>query len=242
MKHLTRISAWFSCLVLVAAAGLPAARADQFDRKTTLTFSEPIQVPNRILEPGTYVFKLVDWKKSNKHIVQILSQDEKQVLTTIIAIPNFQLTTKEKTELLFWEVPAGQPRALRAWFYPGDNFGQEFAYPENLSAQISTVNGNVQVPVETSAVASTAVEPPPHVSEPTPRPAPEPAPAAAVVAPEPAQTAAVAPVQPIEPSPTITHSTPAELPHTASYEPLIFVAGLILLVAFAMTRTSRRTL
>jgi hypothetical protein len=244
MKNLTRTAAWFSCLVIVVAAGLPAARADQFDRKTTMTISEPIQIPNKILDPGTYVFKLVDWKKSDKHIVQILSQDEKHVVTTIIAIPNFRLTPKGRTEFSFWETPAGQPRALRAWFYPGDNFGQEFAYPEAMSVQISTGNSNVQVPVETSTVTSTAtVEPPPHVSEPAPKPAPAPTAAAVAPEPEPVQSAAVVPEKPIEPSATISHSTPAELPHTASHEPLLFVVGLISLLAFAITTLrARRTL
>jgi LPXTG-motif cell wall-anchored protein len=240
MQTLTRMPALFSCLVLVAAAGLPAARADQFDRKTTMTISEPIQIPNRVLEPGTYVFKLVDWKKSDKHIVQIFTPDEKHVVTTIIAIPNYRLQPKNKTEFTFWETPAGQPPALRAWFYPGDNFGQEFAYPKEMSAQISTGNSNVQVPVETSAVTTSEVPPPPHVSERAPAPAPAP--------PEPVQSAAVAqqpapaPEKIIEPSDTISHATPTELPHTASQEPFMLLAGLISLVAFAvLTVKTRRT-
>jgi hypothetical protein len=241
--------ALFSCLVLVAAAGLPAARADQFDRKTTMTFSEPIQIPNRVLEPGTYVFKLIDWKKSDKHIVQVLSPDEKHVVTTIIAIPNYRLQPKGKTEFTFWETAAGQPRALRAWFYPGDNFGQEFAYPKEMSTQIATGNGNVQVPVDTSTVTSTTtvVPPAPTVSERAPAPEPTPAPTTAAAPPEPVQSAAVAeqppaPVKAIEPSGTISHETPRELPHTASQEPLVLLAGLISLAAFAvMTARTRRT-
>jgi hypothetical protein len=224
---------------------MPAARADQFDRKTTMTISEPVQIPNMVLEPGTYVFKLIDWKKSDKHIVQISTPDEKHVVTTIIAIPNLRLTPKGKTEFTFWETPAGQPRALRAWFYPGDSFGQEFAYPAAMSAQISTGNGNMQVPVETSSVTeSSEVPPPPPVSERAPAPVPEPAP---VAPPEPVQTAAAAPQpvvreQVIEPSETISHSTPRELPHTASYQPLIVLAGLISLAAFALiTVRNKRT-
>jgi hypothetical protein len=55
------------------------------------------------------------------------------VVTTILAIPNYRLQVTDKTVFQYWEVPAGQPRALRAWFYPGDNFGQEFAYPKQKS-------------------------------------------------------------------------------------------------------------
>ncbi len=209
-----------------------------------MIISEPIQIPNKVLEPGTYVLKLIDWKKSDKHIVQILSQDEKHVITTIIAIPNYRLVPKGKTEFTFWETAAGQPPALRAWFYPGDNFGQEFAYSAAMSAQISAGNGNIQVPVETATAApASEVPPPPPVAERTPAPAAEPVPAAP---PEPVQTAAaeqpVAPPAPIEPSETITHSTPAELPHTASDEGLMLVAGLISIAAFAaMTVRYKRT-
>jgi len=34
---------------------------------------------------------------------------------------------------------------MRAWFYPGDNFGQEFAYPKTAAVQIASVN-NASVP------------------------------------------------------------------------------------------------
>ena len=39
----------------------------------------------------------------------------------------------------FWETPADQPTAVRAWFYPGDNFGQEFAYPKAKAQQLALV-------------------------------------------------------------------------------------------------------
>jgi hypothetical protein len=186
---------------------------------------------------------LIDWKKSDKHIVQVLSPDEKHVVTTIIAIPNYRLKPTGKTTFTFWETAASRPRALRAWFYPGDSFGQEFAYPKEMSAQISAGNSNMAVPVETSAVTrptTSEVPAAPHVTERAPEPAPEPAPTPTAPAIEPVQSAAVAEQpavreKPIEPSETKVQTTPTELPHTASYEPLVLLAGLISLVAFAVT-------
>ncbi len=35
----------------------------------------------------------------------------------------------EKAILQLEDRPEGQPEALKAWFYPGDNFGVEFVYP-----------------------------------------------------------------------------------------------------------------
>jgi hypothetical protein len=96
-----------------------------------------MQVPKKVLEPGKYVFKLAD-SQSDRHIVQIFSEDEKHLITTILAIPNYRLKVRGKSEFGFWETPAGQPRALRAWFYPGDNFGHEFAYPPSTSTEITT--------------------------------------------------------------------------------------------------------
>jgi hypothetical protein len=232
-------------VALMAAALTPSAKADQWDKKTIITINEPVQVPSCcnpdhvvVLQPGTYVLALVD-SLSDRHIVRVLEQDQKTVVTTILAIPNYRLKPTDKSTFQFWETPAGQPRAMRAWFYPGDNFGQEFAYPKEMSAQISTGNSNVQVPVETSAVTNTTFEvpPPPHVSERAPEPAPAP--------PEPVQSVAVAqqpapPEKVIEPSDTISHATPTELPHTASQEPLMLLAGLISLVAFAVLTVKTR--
>lgn len=127
-----------SCLGLASLMMMPNALADQWNKKTILTVNEPIQVPGKVLQPGKYVMKLLD-SPSNRHIVQIFNDREDQLQTTVLAIPNYRLQPTGKTEFQWWEVPAGQPKALRAWFYPGDNFGQEFAYPKNEAVQIATV-------------------------------------------------------------------------------------------------------
>ena len=90
-----------------------------------------------------------------RHIVQIFDKDRQHVITTILAIPNYRLQPTGDTVFQFWEVPAGQPRALRAWFYPGDNFGQEFAYPKQTAAQIAAY---VKTPVPAIEVETSAVE------------------------------------------------------------------------------------
>jgi len=130
-----------ACLGLMSFA--PSAMADQWNKRTIITVGEPVQVPGKVLQPGKYVMKLMD-SPSNRHIVQIFNEDESQLQTTVLAIPNYRLQPTGKTEFQWWETPAGQPRALRAWFYPGDNFGQEFAYPKTEAMAIAkTVNENV---------------------------------------------------------------------------------------------------
>jgi hypothetical protein len=104
-----------------------------------LTVKETILIPGRELPPGTYVMKLMD-SQSNRHIVQIMNEEENKVEATILAIPNYRLKPTGNTELRYWETPAGTPPALRAWFYPGDSFGQEFAYPKDVAERIALAN------------------------------------------------------------------------------------------------------
>lgn len=240
MKHSTKTFTVLLSLGLMAAVAFStAAKADEWDKKTIMTINEAIQVPNTLLEPGTYVFKLLD-SQSDRHIVQIFNQDESHLVTTILAIPNYRLQPRGTTKFAFWETPAGQPAALRAWFYPGDNFGQEFAYSAAMSSQIAANNSNATVPVESTPVASAATPEPQPAAEPAPEPAPASQTAALVtsepVTPEAAQVEQAPQPAVQEPTvePSATAPQPAELPHTASYYPLFLLAGLISLVAFAV--------
>jgi hypothetical protein len=215
-------------LLAVASIGLlgiafaPNAPADEWNKKTVMTVSEPIQVPNQVLPAGTYVIKLLD-SASDRHIVQIFNADESHLFTTILAIPNYRIQPTGKTVFTFWETPPGQPKALRAWFYPGDNFGQEFAYPKSAAAQIAAVtHQSVPTTEATQAaelpkaeVTQTQPEPQQEVAQNTPPPQPEAAPA-----PEPAPA-------------------PQELPKTASPYPLIGLAGIFSLALFALVRAFR---
>jgi hypothetical protein len=133
--------------VISAAAfiSLGLVQADEWDKKTTITVNETILIPGRSLPPGKYVMKLATIG-AERHIVQIMNADETKVEATILAFNNERLKPTGKTVLRYWETPAGTPPALRAWFYPGDNFGQEFAYPKATADQISRQNNNEKVP------------------------------------------------------------------------------------------------
>ena len=89
-------------MALTAVALAPSARADDYNEKTVVTFSGPVEIPGvhlkgwGVLPAGTYVFKLVD-SQSDRHIVQIFSADQKTVYATILAIPNYRLKATGKT-------------------------------------------------------------------------------------------------------------------------------------------------
>src|SRR5581483_7781157 len=137
------------CAALIGAAFSPSVKADDWNRKTVMTFSAPVEIPGvhltgwGVLPAGTYVFKILN-SQSDRHIVQIFSQDEKTVYATILAIPNYRLKATDKTVVTFRERPAGEPEALRAWFYPGKNWGEEFVYPKAKAMALATTT---KVPV-----------------------------------------------------------------------------------------------
>src|SRR5947208_16722708 len=97
----------------------PGVRADQWNKKTILTFSGPVQIPGATLPAGSYVFKLADLS-GNRHVVQVFDKDEKKIFATILAIPNERLEVKDDPVVMFAERPAGSPQAVQVWFYPGE--------------------------------------------------------------------------------------------------------------------------
>jgi hypothetical protein len=192
---------------LLGMSFVPKAHADAWDKMTIVTVNEPIIAGNKVLDPGTYVWKLMD-SPSNRHIVQIFDKDQRHLEETILAIPNYRLQPTGHTQFSFWETPAGVPKAVHAWFYPGDNFGQEFPYPKKLVAQLASA---APVPI------------PENYREPEPAPAPQPAPQPAAQ-PQPAPAPQPAPQENTTVAPV--PAQPQALPHTASFNPLIGLLGL----------------
>jgi len=214
--------------VAIAVSIIPAVHADTWDKKTTITIDQPMQVTDTYLEPGSYVFKLLGQDGSNRHVVQIFNKDQSHLINTVMAMPNWRLRPTGGSRFLMYETPAGSVNALHAWFYPGDNFGQEFTYPKHLR----------QVAVNTPP-------PPPPSFAPAPPAAVEPAPvevpqtqAEVAPAPEPAPAEVAQNNPPPMPESTPTPA-PAELPKTASPYPLIGLAGGLLLGLGALLRTKQ---
>jgi LPXTG-motif cell wall-anchored protein len=154
-------------LATIGAVWSPLAHADSWDKKTTITFSGPVEIPGvhlqgyGVLPAGTYVFKVLE-SNSDRHIVQIFSKDELTVYATILAIPNYRLHATDKTVMTFRERPAGQPEALRAWFYPGKEWGEEFVYPKARALVLAkeTRTPVLFTPVEIAPEVTVAIKTP----------------------------------------------------------------------------------
>jgi hypothetical protein len=123
------------CMLLFALF-LPAARADQWNQATKVTFSAPVEVPGVVLPAGTYWFSLMP-DDPDRNIVQVWNSNRTQVEATLLTVPDERLKPTGNTVLKFSERPSYSPEALHAWFYPGDNYGHEFVYPETEARQIA---------------------------------------------------------------------------------------------------------
>jgi hypothetical protein len=128
------------CATAITVALAPSARADEWNKKTILTFSGPVQIPGATLPAGSYVFKLADIP-GNRHVVQVFDKDEKKIYTTMLAIPNERLEPADEPVVLFAERASGSPQAIKVWFYPGDRIGNEFVYPKSQAMRIAKASG-----------------------------------------------------------------------------------------------------
>jgi hypothetical protein len=117
----------------------PLAQADIWNHKTKLEFSEPVQLPGKVLPAGTYIFKLMD-SATDRHIVQVFNADQSQIEGTFLTIPDKRLKATGKTVIRFAERPSGSPEALKAWFYPGAHMGEAFVYSHDEAAQLAKAN------------------------------------------------------------------------------------------------------
>jgi hypothetical protein len=124
------------CAAALTVALAPAARADEWNKKTILTFSGPVQIPGATLPAGSYVFKLADIP-GNRHVVQVFDKDEKKIYTTLLAVPNQRLDPSDKPVVLFSERATGSPQAVKVWYYPGETIGNEFVYPKSQAVRIA---------------------------------------------------------------------------------------------------------
>jgi hypothetical protein len=210
------------CLVMACVLVAPNAKADDSNEKTTIVLTQPVEVPGvgqHLLPAGTYVFKLLN-SPVDRHIVEIYNQDETKLLTTVLTITNHRVNATKDSVVTFSERPVGQPQALKAWFFSGQLYGEQFVWdkPSAIEPAQETNEAVVSTPAVTDAapveVAKTA-----PLEAVTPKE--ETIQTAAVVNAPPVEVATATPVAPPQPA----------LPQTASDLPLIGLAGLLSLGA-----------
>jgi hypothetical protein len=156
-------------------------------------------------------------------------------------------------------MPVGQPEALKEWFYPGDNYGQEFRYSKKRAAEIALAQRERGAITSTETLLAAAAAP---ATAEDPKPVGETAPQAAAPSPsdeedavmpsssdDAAETAEPAPApEPAAQAPSASNdSTPTDgangdLPKTASQLFLIGLLGVLAALVALGVRQYRRTL
>ncbi len=219
MKIVTTMACFAGGLLATVLLAPPQARADEWDQKTVFTFSGPVEVPSQILPAGTYVFKLLD-SQSDRSIVQVFDQREKHLYGTFLTIPDYRTKPSGKTIITFTERAAGAPEAVRAWFYPGENYGHDFVYPKVKAVELAKANNQ--------PVASMPDELEEHTTKPTTS-ATEPDVVAMKEAPLKAQQPTEEEVEIAEVflAPDAAPQISSRLPNTASPLPLVGLIGLV---------------
>lgn len=188
------------------------AYGNEWNQKTILKLTEPMQIQGVLLQPGTYVFKLMD-STSDRHIVRIMNQDETQVLATIVGMPHYEFEPPNDARMDFWEARAVTPPAVKTWQFAGEMFGLQFKQPPPT-----------QVAAIPPAPPYVAVLPPPPQVTPAPQPPP------------PAQAA---PPPPRHEAPPAMPPVP-RLPRTASGLPLMALLGMASLAISGVFRLFRK--
>jgi len=215
-----KFSAWClgAALALIGPTITPAL-ADEWNKETRVEISEPLEIPGKVLTPGTYVFKLAD-NDGDRNIVEIFSEDAKgkqTLVTTVLAISAYRMNTPDKTILQLEERSSGSPQAIQKWFYPGDNTGWEFVYPKSERLIVAANQAPAETPAPTPAVTPTLPQPPVET---------------AVAEPPVEEEVVIAQNEPlIEPdtNPATESSADRVLPETAGHSMTSLMAGVALL-------------
>src|SRR6202008_2741438 len=126
-------------LLLALAIILPTtARAAEYDRASQLTFSQPVQIPGRVLPPGNYWFVRDNTSIGNRNFIQIFNSDRSTLYPTIGTTAAERAQSSDHPAFTFAERESTQPSAIVTWFYPGRKTGHEFVYPAQEEKELAS--------------------------------------------------------------------------------------------------------
>lgn len=242
---------------IAALTVLLQVRAAEPVKQTPFSINDPFEIPSMILEPGHYVFRLVEREPQRNVLdvfetVQLWTGDETRLISTLLTMPNYDQPTTDKTVFSFFERGPKQPKALRIWFAPGRNYGQEFVYPKLQAVELAKSVGRAvlslppELPGDLGKLASAALQMSPAPVAPLPAAR---TPSVPVV---PRMPAVVPKIIPAAVAPVVNAPAPApiqsrararepqmiaaSLPKTASYLALFATLGILGIFAGSLLR------
>ena len=134
IKKFVRLAVATSLVAFATAASANAQTA--LNNRTVLTFSQPVEVPGKILPAGTYTFEMHD-SGMNRHVIEIFDEGGTKLQALVLAIPSYRAKATEDTVIKFAEVAPGQPQAIRFWYYPGQTTGNELVYSKTRARELA---------------------------------------------------------------------------------------------------------
>jgi LPXTG-motif cell wall-anchored protein len=219
MKTPKFLAAMVLCL---GVSALALAQGSAVQRDTKLAVSEATQVGPVLLDPGSYTLRVHDFKGGKVQVNIVRDSDQKMMgtATAMRARRNLDTNQQADNQTQFTYTTFNGHPAVATWYYPGDEWGEEFLYGKETIAANSGDVTVTQTPAPTASTSTMAESTPPapaveerHEESTRAEVAPAPAPA-----PEPART----------------------LPRTASSTPLVGLLGALSLAGAAAVRFSRR--
>jgi hypothetical protein len=128
MRKLSIVPLALAVLLLTLSLS-PSVRADDWDKKTIVTFGQDVEIPGQVLPAGTYVFKLFR-SNSDRFIVQVWSQGESQLLATLMTVGDSYPNQSGKPYFVLdmTGTDEGYPPAVVSWFFGGSDEGRDFIY------------------------------------------------------------------------------------------------------------------
>jgi hypothetical protein len=139
MKRVTLIATAVAVAVFAVLATSVLAQETNTRERSFITFSNTVELPGVTLPAGTYVFRLADTPTRN--VVQVLSQDEKDVLGQWLFVQAERPDVTGDTVVMFKETAENTTPAIQYWYFPGEKIGKEFVYPKAQAEKIAARTG-----------------------------------------------------------------------------------------------------
>lgn len=195
---------------LLGLASTPAAYAQGERENSTFTITEPLEVGNVVLQPGTYFLRVV-LLSSDRDTIQVTNPEQNKVFATVLATPH-PITAGEsipQTRFVYYTA-SGQPKALRTWFPRDSTNGHDIVYSKQRAMELAAATREPVIAVRDEVKEAEYKSVPIEIVTPERK-----------VTPYVARYEAPAPVQVAEARPE------KELPRTASRVPLFAALGLL---------------
>ena len=132
---------FIAAALCMAAPAIQAQSNGEYTKRSEVTFSAPVHLPSFDLAPGTYRFELAEPVMDRKTI-RVSSADGKKVYGLLLTITDEtnRIPKENDPVVLFNEPVSGSPRAVQAWFYPGERIGYEILYPRSQAVALARAN------------------------------------------------------------------------------------------------------